>query len=87
LYGASTLSFFALDDVGCNGLESNLLDCLPQHNCKMDEIKRMLVYNAYVKVWTIKINLIKLLYHSKTYTFLPGHFRCQARVWIQSRKQ
>ena len=32
-YGPSTLSFFALDDVGCNGSESNLLDCLPQHNC------------------------------------------------------
>ena len=27
------LSFFALDDVGCNGSESKLLDCLPQHNC------------------------------------------------------
>ena len=33
-YGPSTLSFFALDDVGCNGSESNLFDCLPQHNCK-----------------------------------------------------
>jgi hypothetical protein len=32
-YGPSTLSFFALDDVGCNGSESNILDCLPQHNC------------------------------------------------------
>ena len=32
-YGPSILSFFALDDVGCNGSESNLLDCLPQHNC------------------------------------------------------
>ena len=33
LFGSSMLSFFALDDVGCNGSESNLLDCLPQHNC------------------------------------------------------
>jgi hypothetical protein len=24
---------FFLDDVGCNGSESNLLDCLPHHNC------------------------------------------------------
>ena len=24
---------FRLDDVGCNGSESNVLDCLPQHNC------------------------------------------------------
>ena len=35
-FGPSTLSFFALDDVGCNGSESNLLDCLPQHNCGMN---------------------------------------------------
>ena len=28
----SALAFF-LDDVGCNGSESNLLDCLPEHNC------------------------------------------------------
>ena len=35
-YGPSTLSFFTLDDVGCNGSESNLLDCLPHHNCKID---------------------------------------------------
>ena len=24
---------FILDDVGCNGSESNLLYCLPEHNC------------------------------------------------------
>ena len=36
-YTPSTLSFFALDDVGCKGSESNLLDCLPQHNCKIDD--------------------------------------------------
>ena len=24
---------FILDNVGCNGSESNLLDCLPEHNC------------------------------------------------------
>ena len=39
-YSPSTLSFFALDNVGCNGTESNLLDCLPQHNCNsMDRNK------------------------------------------------
>ena len=32
-FGTSTLPF-VLDDVGCNGSESNLLDCLPQHNCQ-----------------------------------------------------
>ena len=31
-FGTSTLPFL-LDDVGCNGSERNLLDCLPQHNC------------------------------------------------------
>ena len=24
---------FVLDDLGCTGLESNLLECLPTHNC------------------------------------------------------
>ena len=37
LFGPSTLSFFALDDLGCSGSESNLLDCLPDHNCVIDE--------------------------------------------------
>ena len=35
-YGPSTLSFFALDDVDCNGSEINLLHCLPKHNCGND---------------------------------------------------
>ena len=34
-FGDSELSFF-LDDLGCNGSESNILDCLPQHNCAID---------------------------------------------------
>ena len=32
----SAYPFFALHDVGCNGTESNLLHCLPQHNCGMN---------------------------------------------------
>jgi hypothetical protein len=28
---------YFLDDVGCNGLESNLLNCLPSHNCRVRE--------------------------------------------------
>ena len=31
-FDTSTLPFI-LDDVGCNGSESNLLHCLPEHNC------------------------------------------------------
>ena len=34
LFGGSTLPFL-LDDVGCNGSENNILDCLPQHNCDL----------------------------------------------------
>ena len=32
-FGTSSELPFLLDDVGCNGSESNLLDCLPHHNC------------------------------------------------------
>ena len=35
LFGVSALPFF-LDDVGCSGSESNILDCLPQHNCHIN---------------------------------------------------
>ena len=36
LYAASLITTlpFVLDDLGCNGSESNLLECLPQHNCQ-----------------------------------------------------
>ena len=79
-YSPSTLSFFALDDVGCNGSESNLLDCLPQHNCHLanedagvqclrkgmdDQNQALIIANA----------------------FSLGHFRSQTRAWIQPRKQ
>ena len=35
IYDATTISIlpYFLDDVGCNGSESNLLNCLPCHNC------------------------------------------------------
>ena len=35
LFGTSALPFL-LGDVGCNGSESSLLHCLPQHNCHSD---------------------------------------------------
>ena len=28
----NTLPFY-LDDLGCSGTETNLLECLPEHNC------------------------------------------------------
>ena len=34
---ANTMLPFVLDDLGCNGSEKNLLDCLPQHNCVSDD--------------------------------------------------
>ena len=33
-YGDASTIPFLLDDVGCNGSENNLLECLPQHNCE-----------------------------------------------------
>ena len=30
---SSTELDFILDDVGCTGAESNILECLPDHNC------------------------------------------------------
>ena len=56
-YGPSTLSFFALDDVGCNGSENNLLDCLPQHNCKKDSgMENAGVQCLRKGIWMIKSN-------------------------------
>ena len=30
---------FILDDLGCNGTESNLLECLPEHNCMQSSVE------------------------------------------------
>jgi hypothetical protein len=77
-YGPSTLSFFALDDVGCSGSESSLLDCLPHHNCKMDRGEE----NAGVQCLRQGMddqNFVTSLY--KTFSLAMGGFRSQTRVW------
>ena len=49
-----------LDDLGCNGNETNLLECLPQHNCnELTEsagvrclLKRMHSHNKFINIVT-----------------------------------
>ena len=33
-YGEASTIPFLLDNLGCNGSEYNLLECLPYHNCE-----------------------------------------------------
>ena len=79
LYGPSTLSFFALDDVGCNGSESNLLDCLPQHNCDKRGTE-----NAGVQC--LRKGMNDQIYIAVN-RIIVGYFRNQIGVWSLSRKQ
>ena len=87
-YGPSTLSFFALDDVGCNGSESNLLDCLPQHNCDTSNDKG--TENAGVQclrkgnIFEI-CSVLKETKASKKNFFLI--IRSHTGVWSNSREQ
>jgi hypothetical protein len=39
-FGTNVSAYFPylLDDVGCSGSESNLLNCLPDHNCISDAV-------------------------------------------------
>jgi hypothetical protein len=82
-YGPSTLSFFALDDVGCNGSESNLLNCLPQHNCGMNRGTENAGVQCLRKGMEDQINKKNTV----AITFSSGCFRNQTRVWTQPRKQ
>ena len=34
---------YVLDDLGCNGSETNLLECLPAHNCVASEFEDAIV--------------------------------------------
>ena len=34
---------FFLDDLGCTGSESNLLECLPEHNCGLSTFEDAVV--------------------------------------------
>ena len=75
----ATLSFFALDDVNCSGSESNLLDCLPHHNCGMDRGAE----NAGVQCLRRGLDEQFLSFPAYIYKFI---IRCRTRVWIQPRK-
>ena len=47
-----------LDDLGCNGNETNLLECLPQHNCKATEmagVRCLLKGKKKIKSWILAI--------------------------------
>ena len=75
-YGPSTLSFFALDDVGCSGAESNLLDCLPYHNCG----NRRGIQNAGVQCLRKGKCVISCIIIVIVIIFM-GYFRSKTRVW------
>ena len=73
-FGTSTLPFL-LDDVGCNGLESNLLNCLPQHNCNRTDPENAGVHCLpkgvidIVHVYYLQVNVILAIIHFK---FISG---------------
>ena len=78
-YGPSTLSFFALDDVGCNGSERKLLDCLPKHNCGMERGEE----DAGVQCLRKGMDHQNLVTAGKVYNYYAfslGHFRSQTRI-------
>ena len=78
--------FFALDDAGCIGTESNLLDCLPQHNCG----KNRGAENAGVQCLRKGEHIPANNYNSMQVITLfhwMGHIRSQTRAWSQPRKQ
>ena len=78
-YDPSTLSFFSLDDVGCSGSESNLLDCLPVHNCGQDRGTE----NAGVQC--LRKGMNDQIYIAVN-RIIVGYFRSQTGVWSLSRK-
>ena len=70
---------FALDDVGCNGTESNLLDCLPEHNCGMNRGAENAGVLCLIEADTYSsINII---------IFTRSLYRSQTRAWSEPRKQ
>ena len=84
--GSSSHPYFALDDVGCNGSESNLLHCLPQHNCGQNrgaENAGVLCLRKGEHIVSMPIIKAFIL----PYFHYMDHFRSQTRAWFQPRKQ
>ena len=78
---SSVHPFFALDDVGCNGTESNLLDCLPQHNCGQNrgaENAGVLCFRKGDHSWHAN----NKIFHSTIFSLHgPFIYRSQTRAW------
>ena len=69
-FGASTLPFH-LDDVGCNGSETNILDCLPRHNCGDIENAGVQCLRRGILTLTMVKNLTRpIIYTYNYYTHL-----------------
>ena len=66
--------FFALDDVGCIGTESNLLDCLPQHNCNKNRGAENAGVLCLRKGEAIIISRCLIIIYPVFYIFFTGPF-------------
>ena len=83
---ASTLPFI-LDDLGCNGSESNLLECLPRHNCMSLSSE-----NAGVRCLYKGKCMPDDVYVTHIYTCMCSlctccTIRCVTRIWSQTVKK
>ena len=74
-FSTSTLPFL-LDDMGCNGSETNLLDCLPHHNCRSTDPENAGVQclRKGISEFCIQSRHCSILYH------LQSHHNCSLQV-------